>query len=163
MFCADMMLNTVQQVQQAPVAQEVPTDPTAYYNDFWLYCSYYGEPAARAYYGAWSPPEGTPAPAGTVMPSAAVPPAAPSAPTPAEPTPAAPSSEPASSSEQTSTSASTTATTPAAATQGTDDVVLADPVAQASWEAYKKQYAEWYEAHGKASGADPNPPRPEGV
>jgi len=41
----------------------VPTDPTAYYNDFWLYSSYYGESAARTYYGAWSPPVGTPAPA----------------------------------------------------------------------------------------------------
>ena len=41
----------------------MPTDPTAYYNDFWLYSSYYGESAARTYYGAWSPPVGTPAPA----------------------------------------------------------------------------------------------------
>lgn len=40
----------------------VPTDPTAYYKDFWAYVSYYGEPAARAFYGAWSPPEGTPNP-----------------------------------------------------------------------------------------------------
>ena len=41
---------------------------TAYYADFWLYASYYGEPAARVYYTQWSPPEGTPAPAGTVLP-----------------------------------------------------------------------------------------------
>lgn len=41
---------------------------TAYYADFWLYASYYGEPAARTYYTQWSPPEGTPAPAGTVLP-----------------------------------------------------------------------------------------------
>lgn len=47
----------------AASSTEVPTDPTAYYNDFWLYCTYYGEAAARVYYGAWSPPEGTPAPA----------------------------------------------------------------------------------------------------
>eukprot|EP00588_Corethron_pennatum_P013286 CAMPEP_0194271448 /NCGR_PEP_ID=MMETSP0169-20130528/5207_1 /TAXON_ID=218684 /ORGANISM="Corethron pennatum, Strain L29A3" /LENGTH=716 /DNA_ID=CAMNT_0039013787 /DNA_START=51 /DNA_END=2201 /DNA_ORIENTATION=- len=40
----------------------VPTDPTAYYNDFWKYASYYGEEAARQYYGAWSPPPGTPNP-----------------------------------------------------------------------------------------------------
>ena len=38
------------------------TDPTAYYDDFWRYVAYYGEEAARQYYGAWSPPEGTPNP-----------------------------------------------------------------------------------------------------
>lgn len=37
----------------------VPTDPTAYYNDFWKYAEYYGEDAARLYYGAWSPPIGS--------------------------------------------------------------------------------------------------------
>jgi far upstream element-binding protein len=44
-------------------AAAAPTDPTAYYNDFWTYAAYYGEPAARQYYGAWSPPEGTQPPA----------------------------------------------------------------------------------------------------
>lgn len=48
----------------------VPTDPTAYYDDYWKYASYYGEAAARIYYGAWSPPEGTPPPPGTVLPAA---------------------------------------------------------------------------------------------
>ncbi|RYG67648.1 hypothetical protein EON64_07005, partial [archaeon] len=43
---------------------DASTDPTAYYNDFWQYSVYYGEAAARHYYGAWSPPEGTPPPAG---------------------------------------------------------------------------------------------------
>lgn len=58
---------------QAPVASEpapvqaIP-DATAYYNDFWIYASYYGEAAARLYYGAWSPPEGTLPPEGTVIP-----------------------------------------------------------------------------------------------
>jgi hypothetical protein len=44
-----------------------PTDPTAYYNDFWYYASYYGETAARQYYGEWSPPVGTPPPEGIVV------------------------------------------------------------------------------------------------
>jgi hypothetical protein len=30
--------------------------------------------------------------------------------------------------------------------------------AKASWEAYVEQYREWYEAYGKAAGADPNLP-----
>lgn len=38
-----------------------------YYNDFWNYASYYGEKAARLYYDAWSPPEGTPPPEGIVV------------------------------------------------------------------------------------------------
>jgi hypothetical protein len=52
------------------VVESVPAAPdmTAYYADFWLYASYYGEPAARTYYTQWSPPEGTPAPPGTVLP-----------------------------------------------------------------------------------------------
>lgn len=35
------------------------TDPTAYYDAFWKYSDYYGEEAARKYYGAWSPPVGS--------------------------------------------------------------------------------------------------------
>lgn len=52
----------------AAAAQAVPTDPTAYYTDFWLYATYYGEPEARKYYNQWSPPEGTQPPPGTVLP-----------------------------------------------------------------------------------------------
>ena len=50
-----------QQVQQQPQQQQQPdpTDPTAYYDQFWKYAGYYGEEAARKYYGAWSPPVGT--------------------------------------------------------------------------------------------------------
>lgn len=48
---------------------EVPTDPTTYYKDFWQYAAYYGEAAARMYYGAWSPPEGTPPPEGITVAS----------------------------------------------------------------------------------------------
>jgi len=44
-----------------------PNDPTAYYEQFWQYCTYYGEKAAREFYGAWSPPEGTPPPPGIVV------------------------------------------------------------------------------------------------
>ena len=43
----------------AATTSAVPTDPTAYYNDFWKYAEYYGEEAARVYYGAWSPPIGS--------------------------------------------------------------------------------------------------------
>lgn len=43
-----------------------PNDPTAYYNDYWQYAVYYGEAAARVFYGQWSPPEGTPPPEGIV-------------------------------------------------------------------------------------------------
>jgi hypothetical protein len=52
----------------AAAAQVVPTDPTAFYTDFWLYASYYGEPEARKYYTQWSPPEGTQPPPGTILP-----------------------------------------------------------------------------------------------
>lgn len=48
-------------------------NPTAYYNDFWLYVSYYGEAAARAYYTQWAPPEGSLPPAGTPLPAAPLP------------------------------------------------------------------------------------------
>ena len=47
----------------AAVSTTVPTDPTAYYKDFWQYVAYYGEPAARAYYQQWSPPVGSTPPA----------------------------------------------------------------------------------------------------
>ena len=49
---------------QASSTAETPTDPTAYYDAFWKYAQYYGEEVARKYYGAWSPPVGTPNPYG---------------------------------------------------------------------------------------------------
>lgn len=77
----------VAQQQQAPAPAAAPTPPVptsdAYYEQFFRYAYYYGEPAARQYYGAWSPPVGTPNPYGvnpngiTAAPVAAV------APTPA--------------------------------------------------------------------------------
>jgi far upstream element-binding protein len=36
----------------------------SYYEQFFRYAYYYGEEAARSYYGAWSPPVGTPNPYG---------------------------------------------------------------------------------------------------
>ena len=40
-------------------AHAVPTDPTAYYSQFWEYTKYHGEEKAREFYGAWSPPVGS--------------------------------------------------------------------------------------------------------
>lgn len=47
----------------APSARSQPTSD-AYYEQFFRYAYYYGEDAARQYYGAWSPPPGTPNPYG---------------------------------------------------------------------------------------------------
>lgn len=56
----------------------------AYYEQFFRYSYYYGEAAARQYYGAWSPPEGTPNPYGInpngIQPAPAPTPAAAAAP-----------------------------------------------------------------------------------
>jgi len=51
----------------APAPAAATSDPAqpahdAYYEVFWQYAAYYGEEAARKYYGAWSPPVGTPNP-----------------------------------------------------------------------------------------------------
>lgn len=81
--------NTQQYTQQAviePLAA-TPADPTSYYNDFWQYASYYGEAAARVYYTAWSPPEGTPPPPGIVLPASAVKVSAGAAPADSQPDP----------------------------------------------------------------------------
>lgn len=125
----------------AAPATEVPTDPKHYYNDFWQYAAYYGEAAARLYYDAWSPPQGTPPPPGIVV--------APDAGTPAAA--AAVATAPAA-------AQSSSAVTSGSGTQQVIDGNANPEAAAAAWEAYKKQYAEWYEAHGKAAGADPNPP-----
>lgn len=47
-------------------AQQPPPPPPAdaYYEQFFRYAYYYGEVAARQYYGQWSPPPGTPNPYG---------------------------------------------------------------------------------------------------
>merc|ERR1712025_1127974 len=46
--------------------------PDAYYDAFFRYRYHYGEDAARKYYGAWSPPQGTPNPYG-VNPNSSLP------------------------------------------------------------------------------------------
>jgi hypothetical protein len=48
------------------VLNSTTTSTTAdtYYEQFFRYAYYYGEEAARSYYGAWSPPPGTPNPYG---------------------------------------------------------------------------------------------------
>lgn len=53
----------------APAAASGANDQ--YYDDFFRYAAHYGESAARQYYGAWSPPEGTPNPYGNASPEAA--------------------------------------------------------------------------------------------
>lgn len=68
-FCLLIIKNQYENIPHVASAQEVPTDPTAYYKDYWQYASYYGEAAARLYYGAWSPPVGTAPPAGVVIPA----------------------------------------------------------------------------------------------
>jgi far upstream element-binding protein len=51
-----------QQQQQQPSGGGHAAD--AYYEQFFRYAYYYGEDAARQYYGSWSPPVGTPNPYG---------------------------------------------------------------------------------------------------
>lgn len=135
----------------------MPSDPTAYYNDFWTYASYYGEAAARAYYQAWSPPEGTAPPAGVVLPS--IPPT----------TDAADASSTAATGESAATeSAGNRANVDSKADStaaGGDEVMsrfnalFSDSAKAAAWEAYKKQYAEWWEAYGREAGAPREPPQ----
>eukprot|EP00980_Cylindrotheca_fusiformis_P016700 scaffold5024_cov136-Cylindrotheca_fusiformis.AAC.29 len=66
-FYAAQAVAKQQQPQQAPaptaVAAPAPA-ADAYYDQFFRYAYYYGEDAARTYYGAWSPPVGTPNPYG---------------------------------------------------------------------------------------------------
>lgn len=169
-----------------------PNDPKAYYGVFWQYASYYGEAAARAYYGDWSPPVGTPPPPGIVVapdPSSTSPAVATTATTTissstaaataavstATAVPATSTLPSATATSEPSSSSSSASTTTAgngnadgqgaqpAAQQATGDAAAsATPVSQEeahkAWEAYQAQYREWYEAHGKAAGADPNPP-----
>eukprot|EP00977_Amphora_coffeiformis_P016472 scaffold5108_cov172-Amphora_coffeaeformis.AAC.21 len=54
------------QPQQAPATAAPAGQPAAdaYYEQFFRYAYYYGEPAARNYYKEWSPPLGTPNPYG---------------------------------------------------------------------------------------------------
>ena len=79
--------------QQQPSQQPQHTTDTTYHEQFFRYAYYYGEPAARSHYGAWSPAPGTPNPYG-VNPSGITPAPAPepaqTASSPAAPQAAAP-------------------------------------------------------------------------
>lgn len=61
------------QAHSESAAGTVAPSADAYYEDFFRYSYYYGEDAARQYYGAWSPPAGTPNPYG-VNPNIQAPP-----------------------------------------------------------------------------------------
>lgn len=68
-FYAAQAVAKQQQPQQSPApapAAQAGTTPAAnaYHEQFFRYAYYYGEEAARTYYGAWSPPAGTPNPYG---------------------------------------------------------------------------------------------------
>lgn len=128
----------------------------SYNTHYRLYASYYGEVAARTYYGAWSPPEGTPPPAGIVV-------ADPSS-VPANPTnPNAPSSDTsgASATDNSSSTAATAENSHQIGSEKVDAIAVDSETAERQWEEYKKQYAQWYEEHGREAGADPNPQRPQ--
>ena len=166
-------------------AQEVvPNDPTAFYNDFWLYATYYGEAAARVYYKEWSPPEGTLPPPGTILPdpSALAAAAGSTVPVPTAGTSgngngttheASTAGSDRSNSNNNSSSAdnavpkvesvgieSKSADASAGTTAADDEEgAVSEEQAAAAWEAYKAEYTIWYEEHGKAIGADPNPPQ----
>lgn len=63
------MYNYGQGAPQGAIPSAEAQNPAQYYNDYWTYAAHYGEKAARLYYGAWSPPEGTlPPPGVTVAP-----------------------------------------------------------------------------------------------
>lgn len=72
-YAAQAIANKQQQQQQAASASP---SPDAYYEQFHRYAYYYGEEAARQYYGTWSPPVGTPNPYGINPNGVTAPPAA---------------------------------------------------------------------------------------
>ncbi|KAG7346946.1 KH domain containing protein [Nitzschia inconspicua] len=61
-YAAQALAQQQQQQQQPSAGGGQATD--AYYEQFFRYAYYYGEDAARQYYGSWSPPIGTPNPYG---------------------------------------------------------------------------------------------------
>jgi len=65
-----------QQQQQLQAAAAAAPASDAYYEQFHRYAYYYGEDAARQYYGTWSPPVGTPNPYGVNPEGITAPPAA---------------------------------------------------------------------------------------
>lgn len=163
------------QTQAAPAKDH--NDPTAYYTEFWQYATYYGEAAARAYYKAWSPPEGTPPPAGIVLPAgsaattvtdattaaatadattaaatdtttAAAAVTATAAATDATTDVSSPVAQPSSSLTSSSSSATVTSTTAAEGTAPADDAA-----AREAWEKYEREMAEWKRLYGDETSA----------
>jgi len=111
-YAAQAVVKQQQPPVQAPAAPVPAAD--AYYEQFFRYAYYYGEPAARQYYGAWSPPVGTPNPYGVNPNGVTAAPAA--APTPAA---AAPAVAPMSHQESRESSVRKVSNLPAWMTQGT--------------------------------------------
>jgi len=147
-----------QQHQEQPQnqQQEGVVDLTQYYGDFWNYAMHYGERAARLYYAAWSPPEGTAPPPGVVVApdielqgvDAAAAPAVVSA-----------TADPAAPAATAEAEAGATAEAEAGAgaiEAGEEAAVEAQPSAEVL--AYRAQYKAWWDEHGKAAGAPEVPP-----
>ena len=85
-----------QQQQQQKAAASASLASDAYYEQFHRYAYYYGEEAARQYYGTWSPPVGTPNPYGVNPNGVTAPPADSGANAPASATASTTPQEPAS-------------------------------------------------------------------
>ena len=140
-------------------AAAAPHDPTQYYTEYWTYAAHYGEKAARLYYQAWSPPEGTPPPPGVVvapdidLSSAAEAATGNVADSSVTATVAAAGAGAANSSGRENTHASS-----ASAVAESSESESAAPAEEDPMIAYRKQYREWWLEHGKASGAPENAP-----
>eukprot|EP00968_Pinguiococcus_pyrenoidosus_P024882 scaffold5143_cov231-Pinguiococcus_pyrenoidosus.AAC.1 len=103
----------VSQQQAAAGAQDAASvDPSYYHQQFWQYAAYYGEEYARAAYGAWAPPVGTPCPPGITLPTQS---AATGAAPAASAAPGAPGADPAHPAAAAATAAADPATAAAAA------------------------------------------------
>ena len=130
----------------------VPTDPTAYYPDFWNYASLYGEEAARAYYTTWSPPVGTQPPEGIVLPTAAA--IAGSTATPGDGTGTAnpENGEQAAAADQSPEVVGKSVLHQCPRTISNYLYLFLQAVA-AAWEQYNRQYAEWMAAQQQAAAS----------
>jgi len=152
-------------VQEAAVEEEeVPSDPTHFYGKFWEYASYYGEDAARSFYGEWSPPVGTFAPA--------------SAPAPGDACGSSgigsgsgngKSDAVKSESERKTGEEREEAEVDKKNGKGKNEDKEGkegeeveesedDKIARIAWEEYQAQYHSWWLEHGKAAGAPESPP-----
>ena len=132
-----------QQQQEQQEQQEGAVDLTQYYGEFWNYAMHYGERAARLYYAAWSPPEGTSPPPGVVI--------APDIELDAAAAPAAVAASD-------STAPAATAEAEAEATGAGEEATKVEAQLSAEVLAYRAQYKAWWDMHGKAAGAPEVPP-----